>query len=79
MARPKKTDRPVKITVSVPESVMTRVQLKLFDPLRGRARYGALSGLMTDLLRDWVEEPDDIGIYRTEHSAEEMRKETVKI
>ncbi len=58
MARPKKTDRPRKITVSVPASVMAKVELKLLDPLRGRARYGALSGLMTDLLRGWIEEPN---------------------
>jgi len=56
MAKPLLTDRPKKVTVSIPESVFSKVHLLVLDPLRARTRYGTLSGLITSLLRKWLEE-----------------------
>ena len=43
------------IHAMVPISLFKEVKLLLMDPLRGRVRYRAMSGLVTMLLRDWVE------------------------
>jgi len=55
MVKPLHTDRPKKVTVSLPESLHQQVHLLLLDPLHARTRYGTLSGLMTTLLRDWID------------------------
>lgn len=55
MAKAKHLDPPVEVRVNIPESVLAEVDLRLFDPLRGRIRYGARSKLVTRLLRSWLE------------------------
>ena len=52
--RPVNPDTPVKLTINIPEKVYARLQLLFFDPVVGRARYGKLSGLVTNLLQDWL-------------------------
>ena len=61
MPRLKKTIRPVKQTLHIPEDVINRAELRLLDPLTGQVRYGAKSKLVTRLLREWLseEEPTD--------------------
>lgn len=49
-----KADRPVKRQISLPETLAARVELALFDPVRGRREYGALSQLIESLLREWL-------------------------
>jgi len=56
MTRPLLTDRPKKVTLSLPTSVFNQVHLLLLDPLRARTRYGKLSGLVTSLLYKWLED-----------------------
>ena len=41
MARPKKTDRPVEKNISLPQSVVVRVELELFSELEGKVPFGA--------------------------------------
>ena len=41
MARPKKTDRPVEKNISLPQSVVVRVELELFSELEGKGPFGA--------------------------------------
>ena len=43
------------IHVMVPISLFKEIKLLLMDPLRGRVKYRAMSGLVTMLLREWVE------------------------
>ena len=50
------TDRPKKITISLPMSLYTQIHLLVLDPMRGRSRYGKMSGLIVQLLREWLEE-----------------------
>lgn len=42
------------VCISLPIEVIARVRLLLFDPVSKRTRYGALSNLITNLLRDWI-------------------------
>lgn len=41
MARPRKTDRPVEKNISLPQSLVARVELELFSELEGRVPFGA--------------------------------------
>jgi hypothetical protein len=54
MARPPKEDPPRKVTLSLPTSVAASVELRLIDPITMRPSYGALSNLVTGLLRQWL-------------------------
>ena len=56
MVKPLLTDRPTKVTVSIPESVFNQVHLVLLDPLRARTKYGTMSRLVTTLFREWLDE-----------------------
>jgi len=42
------------VCISIPIEVIARVRLLLFNPVTQRTRYGALSNLITNLLRDWL-------------------------
>lgn len=54
--RPRHEDPPIRKNVHIPSSVVVAVELHLFDPLRGKSKYGGWSDLMTELLRNWLEE-----------------------
>lgn len=41
MARPRKTDRPQEKNISLPQSLVARVELELFSELEGRVPFGA--------------------------------------
>ena len=49
-----KTDH-VCVLVSLPMDLSASVDLALFDPIRGKIKYGARSRLVSDLLRGWLE------------------------
>jgi metal-responsive CopG/Arc/MetJ family transcriptional regulator len=42
------------ILISLPNELAASVDLALFDPVRGRTRYGARSRLIAELLRKWL-------------------------
>lgn len=54
MGRRKYTDKRVREVLSIPESVLCKVELLLFDPMKGKVQHGAKSALVTQLLREWV-------------------------
>ncbi len=54
MPRPKKTDRPRRLEVSIPESILSRVQIELFSEVEGRVPFGALSELVAQQLAEWL-------------------------
>lgn len=56
MGKLARVDRPKKILVSIPESVVSEVKIILHDPVTNRVKYGKMSEVITGLLRDWVEE-----------------------
>lgn len=54
MARPRKAIRPVEKTISLPEDVVARVDMVLFSELEGKVPHGKWSGLVEDLLRQYL-------------------------
>ena len=42
--------------VSIPSDVLAEVDLRLWDPLRSKIRYGSRSALIVGLLREWLKE-----------------------
>jgi hypothetical protein len=53
--RPLQVDRPIRIHILLPESLHNRTQLVLFSELDGRVPYGAMSNLVKELIRDWLD------------------------
>lgn len=56
MSRPRRPDAPVRLHITLPQSLFARLELILHDPIRNKARYGERSALIESLVRDWVEE-----------------------
>lgn len=56
MPRRKKTDAPVRILLHIPSSVDAELRLLLSDPFTQQLKYGALSDLITQLLREWLDQ-----------------------
>lgn len=54
MPRVKRVDRPVRLEITLPESVSAAVELELFSDIEGRVPYGARSKLLEQLLRQWL-------------------------
>lgn len=50
MARPKKTDRPIEKNLSLPSSIVARVELELFSELEGRVPFGAWQKYIVGLI-----------------------------
>lgn len=45
---------PIQWKISLPREVAASVEEELFDPIMGRATYGARSRLVTHLLDEWL-------------------------
>ena len=56
MGKAPNADPPVEITLSIPESVRAQVDILLWDPVRNKPKYAALSTLTTKLYRAWIKE-----------------------
>lgn len=50
MARPKKTDRPIEKNISLPQSIVARVELELFSELEGKVPFGAWQRYIVGLI-----------------------------
>lgn len=61
MPRPAPSDPPTKLTLDVPESLLARLELILWDPVRQRPRYGARKKVVCTLLERWVAEQEARG------------------
>ena len=53
MPRPRLSPRR-KLTVLIPEDVASRVDLALHNPTYDTRQYGAISAVITSLLRQWL-------------------------
>jgi len=53
MARPASINKPIEKKLSLDPELVARVELALFSDLEGRVPYGAWSGLIEQLLRDY--------------------------
>ena len=50
MARPRKTDRPIEKNISLPQSIVVRVELELFSALEGKVPFGAWQRYIVSLV-----------------------------
>lgn len=50
----KRSDRPIKKNINIPESIVQRVDEQLIDPLSGKPEFAAYSRLITSLLAKWL-------------------------
>lgn len=46
---------PVRYKISLPPDLSEEIEKRMFDPVLQRRKYGAISDLITKLLKDWVE------------------------
>lgn len=54
MAKPARIDRPIKKNLSLPESLVTRVELLLYNEVEKKVPFGAWQELVTRLLDEWL-------------------------
>lgn len=54
MSRARATEPYVQQKISLPATLMARFSLLHFDPVLSKAKYGAVSDVMTKLLTDYV-------------------------
>ncbi len=50
MARPRRTDRPIEKNLSLPSSLVARVDLELFSALEGKVPFGAWQRYVVELI-----------------------------
>lgn len=55
MPRPKHIDRPERIEVNIPQSILAKMRTELYSEVEGRVPYGAASALFAELLTQWLE------------------------
>lgn len=51
MGRAKKTDRPIEKNISLPQSIVVRVELELFSALEGKVPFGAWQKYIVGLIQ----------------------------
>lgn len=60
MPRVKKVDRPIRVEVQIPTSIMSKVILELHSDLEGKVPLGKMSELVSRLFIKWLK--DERGI-----------------
>lgn len=55
MTRPRSPVRPISVTTTVPEDLLTRLQLHLFSDLEGRVPYGAMTKFFAARIREYLD------------------------
>lgn len=65
-------DPPVKVHLSLPTSIVAKIELLLFDPVRGQMRYGGMSDLVKSLLNQWIEKNGSLTSSLTGHQKEDQ-------
>ena len=54
MPKPRRVDRPVEKSISLPQTLCAQVDIMLYSELEGRVPFGAWSKLMESLLTEWL-------------------------
>ena len=54
MPKPRRVDRPVEKSISLPQTLCAQVDIMLYSELEGRVPFGAWSKLMESLLAEWL-------------------------
>mgnify|MGYP000417343033 CR=1 FL=1 len=65
MPRPRNHVRPHDWKLSIPRDLAADVDMRLWDPVLQKPKYGGRSGLVADLLRRWLHEQTDQEIAET--------------
>lgn len=55
VGRKSKLDKPIDWKISIPQSLVVEVEMRLLDPVTLKTRYGARSKLVVRLLQEWVD------------------------
>lgn len=76
MPRPKLTIPTEEQKVHIPVDVLADVRLLLHDPVRNKTSFGAISKLVTELLRAWVAKQRR-ELAKTEQNGDNIHPETV--
>lgn len=74
MPRQPLEDPPRKLTLSIPSSTLAQLELRLVDPVSLKTTYGALSGLMTSLIREWLSKQAVVNTALTPSSSEPSKE-----
>jgi hypothetical protein len=52
-------EKKVAISVRLPEDLLERVRERLHDPLRNQVKHGSLTDVITNLLYEWLQSPEN--------------------
>lgn len=64
MPRPLKVDRPSKVHIYFPESVMARLRLELYSELEARVPHGAISQFVVEAVREKLDREAGAGAQK---------------
>lgn len=53
---PIKNDKYISLNTTIRTDLMRKVRILLTNPMTGRVAWGAMSGLITSLLKKWLDE-----------------------
>lgn len=62
MGRAKKTDRPIEKNISLPQSIVVRVELELFSVLEGKVPFGAWQKYIVGLIQADLARKEKAGV-----------------
>lgn len=62
MGRAKKTDRPIEKNISLPQSIVVRVELELFSALEGKVPFGAWQKYIVELIQADLTRKEKAGV-----------------
>ena len=62
MGRAKKTDRPIEKNISLPQSIVVRVELELFSALEGKVPFGAWQKYIGGLIQADLARKEKAGV-----------------
>ncbi len=54
MTRQRKIDRPKRVEIYLPGSILEKARQELYSELEGRVPFGAMSALGTELFIEWL-------------------------
>jgi hypothetical protein len=67
MSRPRSLENYTQWKIHLDAIVAARVEMRLFDPIRGKPRYGSRHELINSLLLKWLEDQEGAPQAREAH------------
>jgi hypothetical protein len=60
MGRPRSPENYTQWKVHIDATIAARVEMRFFDPIRGKPKYGSRHELINELLREWLEKQEAV-------------------